>query len=323
MPRKIEFNTAGSPTVLQAVTFDRPRLGPGEVWLEQAAIGVNYLDVTQRNGAIPIPLPGGLGLEAAGVVAEIGEGVENVKVGDRVVYALGPIGAYADARVYPAERLIKLPDDLSFADAAAVFFKGLTAQYLIKSTYPVTRGTTILLYGAAGALGQILAGWANSIGARVIGVVSSSESIERARKAGSAEVLIWNDELPRAVHELTGRGVDVVYDGVGKMTFAASLDSLRPRGTMVSIGASSGAPDPVSPGLLNAKGSLFLTRPGLAAHIGDIDEYRERAADLFAAVSLASITPRIWKSYPLADVASAHADIESRRAQGAIVLATR
>ncbi|WP_458129798.1 quinone oxidoreductase family protein [Pseudomonas sp. Z2-11] len=322
MATAIRFNQFGSPDVLtlQAVPEQSP--GPGEVWLEQEAIGVNFLDVTQRKGAVPIPLPSGLGLEGAGRVAAVGADVSQVKVGDRVAYATGPIGAYASARLYPAQRLVRIPDALSFDDAAALMFKGITAQYLLKSTYPVGPGSTLLLYGVAGGLGAIMVPWAKHLGAFVIGVVSRQASVEKAKALGCDEVLVFDaDSLASDVARITGgQKVDVVYDPIGRVSFQASLDSLRPRGLLVSFGASSGAPAAVELATLNAKGSLFLTRPSLAAHTATVDEYQARAQDVLAAIDSAVIQPRIWASYALADAASAHADLESGRSSGAIIL---
>ena len=321
MTSAIQLDRTGGPEVLSVIQTMEAEPGPGQVWIEHDAIGVNYLDVTQRNGAVPIKLPSGLGLEGAGRVTAIGPDSGDLAIGDRVGYALGPLGSYASGRLYPAERLVKLPDDVTSDDAAAIIFKGITAQYLIKSTFPVKSGHTVLLYGVAGAVGQLLAPWAKHLGARVIGVVSKEASIERAKAAGCSDVMVWSDDLPKQVTELTdGRKVDVVYDGVGRKTFAASLDCLRPRGTMVSIGASSGAPAPVEIGTLNAKGSLFLTRPGLGHHATDIAEYRERVRDVFDAVRQGIIKPSIWKSFALSDVASAHRALENGSSAGAIVL---
>ncbi len=263
MPSRITLNANGGPEVLRLEQVQAQQPGPGEVWLEQAAIGVNPLDLGQRSGAVPIPLPSGLGLEGAGVVAALGPGVSGLAPGDRVAYATGPLGAYASARLYPAERLLKLPDRLAFEDAAALLFKGITAHYLLHATYPVGPGTRILLYGAAGAVGQLMAAWARHLGAWVIGVVSKAESVERARAAGCDEVLVFDAaSLAAQVAELTaGRKVDVVYDPIGRATFEASLNSLRPRGLLVSFGATSGVPPAVEVATLNAKGSLFLTRP--------------------------------------------------------------
>jgi len=318
----IRFNQFGNPEVLNLETLSEQSPGPGEVWLEQAAIGVNFLDVTQRKGAVPIALPSGLGLEGAGRVAIVGAGVSNVQVGDRVAYATGPVGSYASARLFPAERLVRIPESLSFEDAAAVMFKGITAQYLLKATYPVGQGTTILLYGVAGGLGEIMVPWAKHLGATVIGVVSKPASVEKAQALGCDEVLVFDaDNLASQVARFTeGRKVDVVYDPIGRASFQASLDCLRPRGLMVSFGASSGAPSAVELSTLNAKGSLFLTRPSLAAHTASASEYQERAQDVLAAIGAGIIKPRIWASYSLADAARAHADLESGRSSGAIIL---
>jgi len=322
MVSAIRFNQSGNPEVLNLETLSEQSPGPGEVWLEQAAIGVNFLDVTQRKGAVPIALPSGLGLEGAGRVAIVGAGVSNVQVGDRVAYATGPVGSYASARLFPAERLVRIPESLSFEDAAAVMFKGITAQYLLKATYPVGQGTTILLYGVAGGLGEIMVPWAKHLGATVIGVVSKPASVEKAQALGCDEVLGFDaDNLASQVARFTeGRKVDVVYDPIGRASFQASLDCLRPRGLMVSFGASSGAPSAVELSTLNAKGSLFLTRPSLAAHTASASEYQERAQDVLAAIGAGIIKPRIWASYSLADAARAHADLESGRSSGAIIL---
>ncbi len=287
------FHRTGGPTVLQAEQIERIEPGSGEAWLEHDAIGVNYLDVTQRNGSVPVPMPSGIGLEGAGRVAAVGPDVTEVAVGDRVAYALGPLGAYATGRLYPAKRLIRLPDRLSSNAAAAILFKGLTAQYLIKSTYPVGPGTVVLLYGVAGAVGRILAPWAAHLGATVIGIVSRPESIDAAKAAGCAAVLVWGrDDMPEGIRAATGgRKADVVYDGIGRTTFETSLDCLAPRGLMVSFGASSGTPDPMAVETLNKKGSIYLTGPGLGAHITDIAEYRKRADDVLDAVSAGIITP--------------------------------
>jgi NADPH2:quinone reductase len=296
--------------------------GPGEAWLDQAAIGVNFLDITQRKGAVPIPLPSGLGYEGAGQVIAIGSGVENIHVGDRVAYAGGPIGAYAGGRLYPAARLVRLPDNLSFVDAAAVLFKGITAQYLIKSTYPIGPGKVMLLYGAAGAVGQIMVPWAKHLGAFVIGVVSKEASIVTGQALGCDAVLVWGaGDLPASVAKLTsGRKADVVYDPIGAATFEASLDSLRLRGMLVSFGASSGPPPAVEVGTLNAKGSLFLTRPSLVAHTADAEEYQERAGDVFAAVAAGIIKPSVRRSFSLAEASDAHAALEGGKSSGAIIL---
>jgi NADPH2:quinone reductase len=318
----IRFTQVGGPEVLQVQPIVETQPGAGDVWIEQEAIGVNYLDVTQRNGSVPIPLPSGLGLEGAGRVTAVGPGVANFAAGDRVAYMLGPIGSYATGRLYPADRLVRLPDEVSAEDAATVLFKGITAHYLLHSTYPVGPGTVVLLYGVAGALGQIMAPWAKSLGAFVIGVVSKDASVARAQAAGCDAVLVWGaHDIPTEVGKLTdGHKANVVYDGIGKLTFAASLDCLRPRGLMVSFGASSGAPDPVAVSTLNAKGSLFLTRPGLGAHATELGEYHQRADAVLGAVTAGVIKPATWKIFPLRDAAAAHTELESGKSAGAILL---
>lgn len=318
----IGFTATGGPQVLQLQQQEQVMPGPNEVWVEQQAIGVNYLDVNQRNGAVPVPLPSALGLEGAGVITAIGAGVEHFKTGDRVAYATGPLGGYASGRLVPAEKLVQLPDPVSFEAAAAVLFKGITAQYLLRSTYPVGPGTTMVLYGVAGGVGNLMARWARHLGARVIGVVSRPQSIAKAQAAGCNDVLVFDPAtLASEVSRLTdGARADVVYDPIGQQTFAASLDCLRPRGLLVSFGASSGAPAAVEISTLNAKGSLFLTRPSLAAHTASADEYQQRAREVLAALQSGIIRADVWKTYPLAQAAQAHADLESGRSSGTIVL---
>ncbi|MHA6688764.1 quinone oxidoreductase family protein [Mesorhizobium sp. A556] len=322
MPLAIRLTETGGPDVLHATEIDAVAPGPNEVVIDHKAIGVNYLDITQRNGAVKIPLPSGLGLEAAGVVSAVGAGVTDFKVGDRAAYILGPVGAYSESRTISADRVVPLPDGVSFETAATVLFKGITAQYLLKSTYAVGQGTVVLLYGVGGALGQIMAPWAKHLGATVIGVVSKESSVDRARTLGCDDVLVWGQgDLAEKVAALTdGHKADVVYDGVGKLTFEASINSLRPRGLMVSFGASTGAPPPVEVGTLNAKGSLYLTRPGLAAHATEATEYRERAADVLDAAMTGVFSTAFWKEFPLREAAAAHEAIESGQSNGPVIL---
>lgn len=296
--------------------------GPGQVRLRQTAIGVNYIDVYHRNGAYPLPLPSGLGVEAAATVDMVGQGVTTVHPGDRVAYAGGAPGAYAELRLFPAERLVPVPAGVTDEQAAAVLFKGITAQYLIRSVHPVGAGTAVLLYAAAGGVGSLLAAWASHLGAMVIGVVSSPAKAAVARAAGCAHVLLWGqDDIPAHARALTdGKGVDVAYDSVGADTWAASLDALRSRGTMVSFGAASGPVPPFDVSVLGAKGSLFLTRPSIAAYTADPREYRDRAAEVFAALEAGIIHADVWKRYPLAAAADAHADLEARRSSGSLLL---
>lgn len=322
MPVVIRFTRTGGPEVLYATEVDAVAPGHNEVVVDHRAVGVNYLDITQRNGAVKVPLPSGLGLEAAGLVKAVGSGVTNCKVGDRVAYILGPVGAYSDSRTISADRIIPLPEEVSFEAAATVLFKGITAQYLLKSTYQVGQGTVALLYGVGGAVGQIMAPWAKHLGATVIGVVSKETSVERARGLGCDEVLVWGQgDLAEQVAAFTnGRKADVVYDGLGRLTFEASLNSLRPRGLMVSFGASTGAPPPVEVGMLNAKGSLYLTRPGLAAHVTDVTEYRQRAAEVLDAASRGIFSSKHAVEFPLKEAATSHEAIESGQSNGAVIL---
>jgi NADPH2:quinone reductase len=323
MATRVYIEQTGGPEVLLLETVKEQVPGDGEVWINQTAIGVNPLDVSQRAGQAPLrQLPTGLGLEATGVVAAVGVGVAGIKEGDRVGYMMGAIGAYASGRLYPAERLIRLPDGLSDGDAAALLFKGITAEYLLYSVFPVGPGTRILLYGASGAVGQIMAPWAKKLGAYVIGVVSKQASVERAKKAGCDEVLVFDaTTLAESVTEITrGKKVDVVYDGVGRVSFEASLGALRPRGMMVSMGMTTGAPPAIEIGTLNAKGALFLTRPSLAIYTADTAEYQQRAANVLAAWKDGVITARAAHTYQLDEVAQAHRLLRSGEATGAVIL---
>ncbi|MDH4564230.1 quinone oxidoreductase [Pseudomonas sp. BN411] len=318
----VRLTETGGLDTLKLVEEEKSAPGYGEVWIEQHAIGVNPLDVSQRKGAVPLKLPSGLGLEGAGEITAVGPGVENFLVGDRVGYATGPVGAYASGRIFPAERLILLPDSLSYEGAASLLFKGITAQYLLKTTFPVTKGSRILVYGASGGVGQIMVPWAKYLGAQVIGVVSKQSSVERAKRAGCDEVLVFDAaSLPEQVMEVTsGHKVDVVYDGVGRASFEASLNSLRPRGLMVSYGMTSGAPLAVEIATLNAKGSLFLTRPSLGAHTATAAEYQRRAADVLKAYADWIIRPNPCHEFKLSNVAQAHELLESGSSQGAVIL---
>jgi len=322
MAQVIRLAAAGGPEGMQLQQLELAAPGPGEVLLAQEAVGVNPLDLLQRKGIAPIPLPSGLGLEGAGQVLALGAGVSHFVVGDRVAYATGPLGAYASERLYPAERLVKLPDGISAEQAAAVLFKGITAQYLLTSTYAVGPGTVVLLYGASGGVGQLMASWAKHLGASVIGVVSKPQSQARALAAGCDQALVFDPQTLAAQlrDAIGGRMADVVYDGLGKLSFAASLDCLRPRGLMVSFGATTGAPPAVEMATLNAKGSLYITRPSLAAHTATAAEYQQRASAVLQAVEQGIIQPAIGRRYALADVAAAHADLEAGQTQGAVVL---
>ncbi|OWW18274.1 quinone oxidoreductase family protein [Noviherbaspirillum denitrificans] len=319
----VRIEQTGAPTVMKLVHEDSKTPGPGEVWIEHSAIGVNPLDVTQRSGQVPLKeLPSRLGLEGVGKVTAIGDGVSRVRIGDRVGYVLGPLGAYATGRLYPAERLIKLPESLSDDDAAALLLKGITAEYLLSSVYPVDRNSRIVVYGASGAVGQFMVSWAKHLGAQVIGVVSKEASLERARSAGCDEVVIFNPKtLPEQVSEITnGKKADAVYDGLGRISFEASLNCLRPRGLMVSFGMTSGAPSPVEVSTLNSKGSLYLTRPSLAVYTADIPEYQMRAANVLRAYEDGIIKPVARHKFALERVEDAHQHLESGQSQGAVIL---
>lgn len=323
MVTAIRVSHTGAPDVMSVEQVEAQAPSEGLVWVEQEAIGVNILDVTQRNGTVPMRIPSGLGYEGAGRVTAVGPGVASVRVGDRVGYATGPIGAYASGRLYPADRLVLLPDELSATDAAAILFKGVTAQYLIKSTHPVGPGSIIVLYGVTGGLGQIMTPWAKRLGAVVIGVVAKESDIDSAKTLGCDAAFVSTSDLPAKVAEFTaGKKADVVYDPIGRATFEMSLDCLHSRGTMVSFGASSGAVPPVSVDTLNTKGSLYLTRPSIFAYTVDASECRRRAEDVLSACTAGIIKPSVWKTFPLADVAAAHTAMESGKSSGAIVLTT-
>ncbi|HRE61924.1 MAG TPA: quinone oxidoreductase [Micropepsaceae bacterium] len=320
--KAIRIEKTGGPEmmVLADVTLAAP--GPVEVRVRHTAIGVNFIDTYHRSGLYPVKLPSGLGMEAAGTVAETGAGVTNLKAGDRIAYCTGPIGAYAEEANVMAARAVKLPQTISDDLAAAILLKGMTAEYLLLRTYPVKRGDTILFHAAAGGVGQIACQWAKALGAIVIGTVGSEEKIAVAKANGCDHVIVPRKEnLVERVRELTGgKGVPVVYDGVGKDTFMASLDCLRPRGMMVSFGNASGAVPAFEPGLLSAKGSLFLTRPTLFHYTLTPEELQQSADALFAVIANGSVKVAAPKTYRLADAQSAHRDLEGRATTGSLIL---
>jgi NADPH:quinone reductase len=322
MPIAIRFSAHGGPEVLRSEELDPGKPAAQEVQVRHTAIGVNYIDVYDRTGLYPVTLPSGLGREAAGVVTALGRGVRGFKVGERVAYVYPVPGAYSELRNVPAERVVKVPRGISDEAAAALMLKGLTAYYLIRRTYKVSRGDTILVHAAAGGVGLILCQWARSLGARVIGVVGSDAKAELARKHGCQHVLIsGRNELVAGVKELTrGAGVAVVYDAVGKDTFMESLDCLRRLGMMVTFGNASGPPPAVSPLELSKRGSLFLTRPTLFNYIASREELTAGARELFAAVRSRKVRVVIGQKYPLASAAEAHRDLEGRRTTGSTVL---
>jgi NADPH2:quinone reductase len=323
MPKAIRFYKNGGPDVFrwEDVTLGDP--GPGEARITHKAVGLNFIDCYFRSGLYAPPsFPSGVGVEGAGVVDAVGRGVKNVKRGDRVVYALGPLGAYSEQRVLPAGILVKLPAGVSFEQGAAVMLKGMTAQYLIRRTYRVKKGDTILWHAAAGGVGLIACQWAKSLGARVIGTVGGAEKAKLAKRHGCSHVIDYNKgDFVKRVREITkGKGVPVVYDSVGKQTFLKSLDCLAPLGTMVLFGQSSGPPDALNVGTLAAKGSLFLTRPGLANYTATRDDLEACARDLFRAVRSGAVKVEIRQRLPLKDAAKAHRALESRKTTGSTVL---
>jgi NADPH2:quinone reductase len=320
--RAIRFDKTGSPDVLIVKDVPPPTPGPGEILIRHSAIGVNFIDTYHRSGLYPLPLPSGIGLEGAGLVVGVGKGVTRFKPGHRAGYCTGPIGSYAELHVIPEDRAVHIPDTVELDVAAAAMLKGMTARYLLVRTFPVKPGDTILVHAAAGGVGQILVQWGKTLGARVIAVSGSDEKAKLASSLGADHSLVLDiASLRNTVRKLTnGRGVDVVYDSVGKDTFMASLDCLRPLGTMVSYGNASGPPPAIEVGLLSAKGSLFLTRPTLFHYTATPALLQETADDLFdvigsGAVRIAEPTP-----YALSEAAQAHLDLEARRTTGSLVL---
>jgi NADPH2:quinone reductase len=296
--------------------------GPGEARIRQTAVGLNYIDVYIRTGLYPAPLPTGLGNEAAGVVEAVGAGVTDLKAGDRVVYGTGPLGSYAEARLIPADRLIVLPDAIADVTAAAMMLKGLTVQYLLRQTYRVKRGETILCHAAAGGVGLILCQWAKHLGATVIGTVSSDAKAALAKAHGCDHAIVsTREDFCERVLEITGgQKLPVVYDSLGKETFAKSLDCLAPLGLMVSFGNTTGPVENFSLGVLASKGSLFVTRPTLNTYGAKRENLVAMARDLFDVVLTGAVKIEINQTYPLKDAARAHRDLEARKTTGSTVL---
>ncbi len=318
----IRIHAPGGADALRYDAVPVPRPGPGEALVRLEAAGVNFIDVYKRSGVYRVPLPATLGEEGAGTVAGVGEGVEEVREGDRVAWA-GVIGAYAEYAVVPAGRLVPLPDAVSARQGAAVMLQGITAHYLATSTRPLGEGDRCLVHAAAGGVGLLLVQIARRRGAYVVATAGSDEKAELARAAGAHEVIVYTrDDFAAETMRLTdGRGVHVVYDSVGRSTFAAGLEVLVPRGIMVLFGQSSGAVDPVDPQLLNQKGSLFLTRPTLAHYTATRDELLTRAGDLFRWIARGELDVRIGAEFPLAEAAEAHRTLEGRRTTGKVLLA--
>ncbi len=322
MSHAIRIHAHGGPDVLRWETHDPGSPGPGEVLIRQTAIGLNFIDIYERTGLYATPLPAGLGHEGAGVVEARGPGVRGLAIGDRVAYASASAGAYADRRCLAADRLVRIPDGVSDRLAAAAMLKGLTAQCLLRRTHRVKRGETVVIHAAAGGVGLIASQWARHLGATVIGTVGSESKVEIARAHGCHHVLVTGrDDLAARVREITGgSGADVVYDSVGKDTFFASLDCLRPLGLMVSYGNASGPAPALQPLELGRRGSLFLTRPTLFHYVARRADLLRAARDLFAVIGRGVVRIEIGQTYALQDVASAHRDLESRRTIGSTVL---
>jgi NADPH2:quinone reductase len=318
----IRLHETGGPEVLRWEPIDVPPPGKGEARVRHTAIGLNFIDTYHRTGLYPIPLPAVLGSEAAGVVEEVGEGVTSLRKGDRVAYGTGPLGAYAEARNVPVSVLVKLPDTVDDRTAAASMLKGMTAEYLLRRTHAVKRGETILVHAAAGGVGLLLCQWAKSLGATVIGTAGSEEKAALARANGCDHVVLYRTEdVASRVREITnGKGVPVVYDAVGKDTFHASLDSLSPRGLLVSFGQSSGPVGPIDPRILAQKGSLYLTRPTLVTYIATREELDAAANALFDVLASGAVRVRVAQTYSLRDAERAHRDLEGRKTTGSTLL---
>ena len=319
--KAIRIHETGGPDVLRLEEVELAPPPAGQVRVRHNAIGVNFIDTYHRSGLYKLPMPTGLGSEAAGTVEALGSGVTALKIGDRVAYA-GTIGAYAEANNVPADKLVKLPKDVSDEVAAAALLKGMTVQYLLTRTYSVNPGKTILFHAAAGGVGLIAGQWAKVLGATVIGTVGSDDKIALAKSHGYDHVLnLSKDDWVKRVRELTdGEGVPVVYDGVGKATWDGSLDCLAVRDMMVSFGNASGAVPPFAPGILSAKGSLYVTRPTLASYTRNAEELQETANDLFAVIESGAVKIEIHQRFRLADAAKAHQALESRKTTGATIL---
>lgn len=318
----IRIHETGGPEVLGVDEVDVPAPAKGEVRIRQTAIGVNFIDTYHRSGLYKQTLPLVLGQEAAGIVEAIGEDVRGLKEGDRVAYAGGPTGAYASARLYPAERLVPLPDWIDDQTAASLMLKGMTAEYLLRRTYDLKKGDWIVIHAAAGATGGIMCQWARFLGAHVIGTVGSDHKIGIAEANGAEKVVVTSEaNWPTKVRDFTdGQGVSAVYDGVGADTFDGSLECLKMRGLMVSFGNASGAVPPVAISKLNDRGSLYLTRPKLGDYVAQRKELMETAAALFDVIHRGAVKATVAKTFPLADAADAHRAIESRAVMGSIVL---
>src|SRR6202140_5197499 len=322
MPHAIRFHKTGGPEVMVWEEVEVGKPGPGEARIRHTAVGLNFVDIYYRSGVYPVQLPSGLGGEGAGVVKEVGPGVTDLKPGDRVAYGNAPLGAYADERLIPADRLVKLPDGNDDKTAAAMMLKGLTVQYLIRQTYRVKAGDPILLHAAAGGVGLILDQWAKHLGATVIGTVGSEEKAKLAEAHGCAHTIVYTrEDFAKRVDEITGgKKVPVVYDSVGKDTFLKSLDCLAPLGFAVLFGQSSGTVEPLNLGLLAQKGSLYVTRPTLATYAAKRESLLAMAKGLFDVGLSGAVKMEVNQTYPLKDAAKAHGDLAARKTTGPTVL---
>jgi NADPH2:quinone reductase len=322
MSKAIRISRTGGPEVLEYVDVEVGEPGPGQARVKHAACGINYIDVYFRTGLYPQTLPAGIGMEGAGVVEAVGEGVSHVKPGDRVAYAGHPPGSYAESRVMPAAPLVKLPDAIDFETGAAMMLQGMTVQYLLRRTHEVKPGDTILFHAAAGGVGLIACQWARALGVNLIGTVGSDDKAELAKAHGATHVINYKREnFVERVKEITGgKGVPVVYDSIGKDTFTGSLDCLSPLGTMVSFGSASGPVPPFSLQELASRGSLFITRPTLFTYVAKREDLEATAKDLFDMVASGKVKIEVNQRYALKDAAQAHIDLEARKTTGSSIL---
>ena len=320
--RKVLIDEFGSPDNMKIVSVELSAPAPGEVQLRQTAIGLNFIDIYQRKGVYPLPLPTGLGHEAAGLIEAVGDGVTNFKTGDRVAYMNAGLGAYTDFRNVPADRLVHIPDEVSDENAVALLFKGITAQYLLRKTHEVKKGETILVHAAAGGVGQILCQWGKALGAFVIGTAGSPEKCAVAKACGADIVIDYSKEnwVETLLAATNGKKANVVYDSVGKNTFLKSLDCAAQFGLVVLFGAASGPAPAIDPELLNKKGCLFLTRPSVFPHNSDPTVFQANAAEVFEAIRTGIIKPHIGNRFPLSDIAAAHKAAEARVTEGATII---
>jgi len=322
MMKAVTISKTGEPEVLELKEISLGKPGPDEVLIEHVAIGLNYIDIYHRSGLYPVNLPSGIGAEASGIIKEIGSNVKDFKVGDRISYAGIPLGAYSTHRIYPTKNLVKIPDGIELDIAATLMTKGLTTFYLLHKTYPVSSGKTILFHAAAGGVGQIFCQWAKSLGVKVIGTVGSDEKVELAKKNGCDHVINYSKEnFAKKVLEITkGKGVPVVYDGVGKDTFEGSVECLAERGMMVSFGNSSGSVTNIEVKKIIQPKSLYFTRPTMWHYLGTKNELQEGTDKLFENIKMGRIKVEIFKKYKLDEVVQAHKDLEERKIIGSAVI---